>query len=190
VAFANPMAPRHRRDVRAIRNTRSQARVWTPAIIMPTRQPPRRPTSSCERQSQRCSTASDSRRGCGERASSDQSGARAIAGREHGDAQYFNQSGTLRSNSCSASIAPWLISTSSLPARPLCPSHDFHCLSRALGPCRNQWPKSSLTPRQQAFARVRIQRELRRHGSSEPAVALAKAALSLAGGYPSSGSTR
>jgi hypothetical protein len=38
------------------------------------------------------------------------------------------------SNSCSASIAPWLISTSPLPAPLLCPSHDFHVLSRTAGP--------------------------------------------------------
>jgi hypothetical protein len=34
VALANPVAAQHRRDARAIRNTRPQARVWTPAIVM------------------------------------------------------------------------------------------------------------------------------------------------------------
>lgn len=33
VAVANPMVAPHRREVRAIGNTRSQARVWTPAIV-------------------------------------------------------------------------------------------------------------------------------------------------------------
>jgi hypothetical protein len=47
------------------------------------------------------------------------------------------------SNSCSASLAPWLIATSPLPALPLCPSHDFHGLSRAFRPSCNQLRKSS-----------------------------------------------
>src|SRR6185436_16988294 len=42
------------------------------------------------------------------------------------------------SNSCSASLAPCLISTSRLPARPFCTSDDFHVLSRASGPRCNQ----------------------------------------------------
>ena len=32
VAFANPMTADHRCDLRAIRNARTQARVWTPTI--------------------------------------------------------------------------------------------------------------------------------------------------------------
>src|SRR4029450_13126056 len=47
------------------------------------------------------------------------------------------------SNSCSAAIAPWLISTSPLPAPPFCPSYDFHVLSRASRPSCNQLRKSS-----------------------------------------------
>ena len=34
VALANPMVAQHGRDVRAVGNTRSQARVWTPAIVV------------------------------------------------------------------------------------------------------------------------------------------------------------
>jgi hypothetical protein len=34
VALAKPMAAQHRRAVRAIRNARSKARVWTPTIVM------------------------------------------------------------------------------------------------------------------------------------------------------------
>jgi len=34
VALANPMATRHRHGVWALRNARSQARMWTPAIVM------------------------------------------------------------------------------------------------------------------------------------------------------------
>ena len=47
------------------------------------------------------------------------------------------------SNSCSASLAPWLISTSPLPARPFCTTDDFHALSRAGRPSCNQLRKSS-----------------------------------------------
>src|SRR6185436_4126691 len=47
------------------------------------------------------------------------------------------------SNSCSASIAPWLISTSPLPAPPFCRTSDFHVLSRAFRPSWNQLRKSS-----------------------------------------------
>jgi hypothetical protein len=35
VAFANPVAAQDRLDVRAVGNARPQARVWTPAIVMP-----------------------------------------------------------------------------------------------------------------------------------------------------------
>ena len=48
-----------------------------------------------------------------------------------------------RSNSCSASMAPWLISTSPLPAPPFCRTYDFHVLSRAFRPSWNQLRKSS-----------------------------------------------
>jgi hypothetical protein len=47
------------------------------------------------------------------------------------------------SNSCSASLAPWLISTSPLPARPFCTTDDFHALSRAGRPSCNQLRTSS-----------------------------------------------
>jgi hypothetical protein len=47
------------------------------------------------------------------------------------------------SNSCSASIAPWLISTSPLPTPTFCRSDDFHVLSRASRPSCNQLRKSS-----------------------------------------------
>ena len=50
------------------------------------------------------------------------------------------------SNSCSASMAPWLISTSPLPAPTFCPTDDFHVLSRASRPSCNQLRKSSQTP--------------------------------------------
>jgi hypothetical protein len=49
------------------------------------------------------------------------------------------------SNSCSASLTPWLISTSPLPALPFCTSDDVHVLSRASGPSCNQLRKSSRT---------------------------------------------
>jgi hypothetical protein len=47
------------------------------------------------------------------------------------------------SNSCSASLAPWLISISPLPAAILHSPADFHALSRASGPSSNQLRKSS-----------------------------------------------
>ena len=47
------------------------------------------------------------------------------------------------SNSCSASIAPWLISTSPLPALPFCRRDDFHAISRASRPSPNQLRTSS-----------------------------------------------
>jgi len=34
VVFTNPVAGQRRRDVKAIGNARSQARMWTPAIVM------------------------------------------------------------------------------------------------------------------------------------------------------------
>jgi hypothetical protein len=46
------------------------------------------------------------------------------------------------SNSCSASLAPWLISISPLPAAILT-NPRFHSLSRASRPSRNQLRKSS-----------------------------------------------
>src|SRR5262249_47263039 len=47
------------------------------------------------------------------------------------------------SNSCSASLTPWLISTSPLPALPFCTSNDFHAFSRASGPSCYQLRKLS-----------------------------------------------
>jgi len=47
------------------------------------------------------------------------------------------------SNSCSASLTPWLISTSPLPALPSCTRDDFHVFSRASGPSCNQLRKLS-----------------------------------------------
>ena len=76
------------------------------------------------------------------------------------------------SNSCSASLAPWLISTSPLPARPFCTRHDFHVLSRASGPSCNQLRKSS----HKGIRRWQWQR-VRGFGHSKPAEALAKAEL-------------
>jgi hypothetical protein len=58
------------------------------------------------------------------------------------------------SNSCSASLTPWLISTSPLPAPPFCTSDDFHVLSRASGPSCNQLRNSSHTPRQLSTLRI------------------------------------
>src|SRR4029453_15426856 len=45
-------------------------------------------------------------------------------------------------------FAPWLISTPPHPARPFCPTDDFHALSRASGPSCNQLRIPSLTPSQ------------------------------------------
>jgi hypothetical protein len=59
-------------------------------------QPSRRPTSCCACRILRSGTASASPRGSGERASSHQSGSRAIAARKRSDAQLFGQSRTLR----------------------------------------------------------------------------------------------
>ena len=87
-------------------------------------------------------TASASPRGSGERASSHQSGSRAIAARKRGGAQLFGQSRTLWVKRCSASIAPWLISTSPLLAPPFCRSYYFHVLSRPARPSCNRLRKS------------------------------------------------
>src|SRR4029450_4742502 len=91
------------------------------------RPPPQAPTSSCARQSPRSGTASVSPRGSGERAFSPHSGSRAIAG-SWASATTLNYSvnhARSGSNSCSASIAPWLISISPLPAPTFCPIPRF-----------------------------------------------------------------
>ena len=51
------------------------------------------------------------------------------------------------SNSCSASLAPWLISISPLPAPPFCPIARFSFSFAGLRPSRNQLRKSSSAAR-------------------------------------------
>jgi len=96
----------------------------------------------------RCGTALASPRGSGERASSHQSGSRAIAGQNTATLNYSVNHARPESNSCSASNAPWLIPTSPLPTPPFCRTNDFHVLSRAFRPSCNQLRKSSQTARQ------------------------------------------
>jgi hypothetical protein len=55
------------------------------------------------------------------------------------------------SNSCSASLAPWLISTSPLPARPFCTRDDFHAFRGPQGPaatsCGNRPVRRANSPK-------------------------------------------
>lgn len=56
-------------------------------------------------------------------------------------------------NSCSASIAPWLIATLAAPSPPFCPIQDFHSLSRASGPAATSCGIVAKTQPAQQFRR-------------------------------------
>lgn len=115
----------------ASRRARAIARGWSrPSAVhsgsrlRPRRRPPRRPTSSCARQSPRSGTVSVSPRGSGERASSHHSGSRAIVvPPKINDAQLFGQSRTLRVKQLlglDCSMANLDLAAPS-PASPFCP---------------------------------------------------------------------
>ena len=112
----------------------------------PRRRPPRRPTSSCARQFPRSGTASASPCGSGERASSHQSGSRAIAGlAEHATTlNYSVNHARSGSNSCSASTCSMVNLDLAAPSAAILPiATIFIVLSRACRPSCNQLRKSS-----------------------------------------------
>ena len=68
--------------------------------------------------------------------------------REHGDAQLFGQSRTLRIKQLLGFDCSMANLDLAAPSPPFCPTYDFHVLSRASRPSRNQLRKSSRTPSQ------------------------------------------
>jgi len=82
---------------------------------------------------------------------SHQSGSRAIAARERGDAQLFGQSRTLRVKQLLGLNCSMANLDLAAPSAAILPNYDFHVLSRAFRPSWNQLRKSSRTPSHNFF---------------------------------------
>ena len=115
----------------------------------PRRRPPRPPASSCARQFPRSGTASASPRGSGERASSHQSGSRAIVGprRNATTLNYSVNHARSGSNSCSASTGSMANLDLAAPSAAILPIATIFILFR--GPQAQPQPVAEIVPNTQ-----------------------------------------